>query len=95
MFAFPVRNWKRAYGKIVSSGCDDEKVSLYFIDEYGNKVYYPQTGNNTKTLLIGPKYQLFLSCNPCWDMKEFSLHINNYLKDNPSYLILLDNGRFE
>jgi hypothetical protein len=56
MLVMPVRNWKRAYGKIISAGCDDNKVSLYFIDEFGNKIYYPQTGNNTKTLLIGSKH---------------------------------------
>lgn len=95
MLVMPVRNWKRAYGKIISAGCDDNKVSLYFIDEFGNKIYYPQTGNNTKTLLIGSKHQLFLSCNPCWDMQEYSTILNKYLQNNPSYLVLLDNGRFE
>lgn len=95
MEVVPVRNWKKAYGKIVKADYCGDSISLFFIDEYGNKIYYPQTGNNTKTLLIGSKFQLFLSCNPCWDMREYSAKLNEYLKDNPSYLVLLDNGRFE
>lgn len=95
MQVMPVRNWKKDYGRIIKADYCGDSVSLFFIDEYGNKIYYPQTGNNTKTLLIGPKYQVFLSCNPCWDMREYSSKINEYLKDNPSYLVLLDNGRFE
>ncbi len=96
MYVMPVRNWKRKYGKIVKAiAKPKEKVSLYFIDEYGNEIQYPQTGNNTKTLLIGPKYQLFLSCNPCWDMREYVDKLNEYIKDNPCYLVQLDNGRYE
>lgn len=96
MIAFPVRNWKRAYGKIVKTAVYPEKpIALYLVDEYGNEIPYPQTGNNTKTFLIGPKYQLFLSCNPCWDMREYSTTLNEYLIDNPSYLVLMDNGRFD
>lgn len=95
MEVMPVRNWKKSYGRIIKADCCGDSVSLFFIDEYGNKIYYPQTGNNTKTLLVGPKYQLFLACNPCWDMREYSTKLNEYLKDNPSYLVLLDNGRFE
>ena len=96
MYVMPVRNWKRKYGKIVKAiAKPKEKVSLYFIDEYDNEIQYPQTGNNTKTLLIGPKYQLFLSCNPCWDMREYVDKLNEYIKDNPCYLIQLDNGRYE
>jgi hypothetical protein len=96
MYAMPVRNWKRKYGKIVKAVAKPkDKVSLYFIDEYDNEIQYPQTGNNTKTLLIGPKYQLFLSCNPCWDMREYVDKLNGYIKDNPCYLVQLDNGRYE
>ena len=96
MIAFPVRNWKKAYGRIIKSVVYPEKaIALYLVDEYGNEIPYPQTGNNTKTFLIGPKYQLFLSCNPCWDMREYSQQLNTYLVDNPSYLVLIDNGRFE
>jgi hypothetical protein len=96
MYVMPVRNWKRKYGKIVKAiAKPKEKVSLYFIDEYDNEIQYPQAGNNTKTLLIGPKYQLFLSCNPCWDMREYGDKLNEYIKDNPCYLVQLDNGRYE
>lgn len=96
MYVMPVRNWKRKYGKIIKAiAKPKERISLYFIDEYGNEIQYPQTGNNTKTLLIGSKYQLFLSCNPCWDMREYVDKLNNYIKDNPCYLIQLDNGRYE
>ena len=95
MEVMPVRNWKKDYGRIIKADYCGDSVSLFFIDEHGNKIYYPQTGNNTKTLLIGQKHQLFLSCNPCWDMREYSTKLNEYLKDNPSYLVLLDNGRFE
>ena len=96
MYVMPVRNWKRKYGKIVKAVAKPkERISLYFIDEYGNEIQYPQTMNNTKTLLIGPKYQLFLSCNPCWDMREYVDKLNEYIKDNPCYLVQLDNGRYE
>lgn len=95
MLVSPVRNWKKKFGRIIDVGCDEQAVSLYFIDDQGNKIRYPQTGNVTKTLLIGPKKQVFLSCNPCWDMREYTLKIKEYLVDNPSYLVLLDNGRFE
>ena len=96
MHVMPVRNWKRKYGKIVKAiAKPKEKISLYFIDEYGNEIQYPQTGNNTKTLLIGSKCQLFLSCNPCWDTREYADKLNQYIKDNPCYLVQLDNGRYE
>lgn len=91
----PVRNWKQSYGRIIEAKCDNKSISLYFVDEFGNEIRYPQTGNVTKSLLIGPKHQLFLSCNPCWDMREYSQKINMFLQDNPSYLVQLDNGRFE
>lgn len=96
MRVVPVRNWKRKYAKIVDVKVKPkEKISLYFIDEHNNEIQYPQTGNNTKTLLIGPKYQLFLSCNPCWDTREYAKKLKLYIKDNPCYLVQLDNGRYE
>lgn len=101
LIVFPARNWKRSYGKIVDvKYVDDINVNnlyqntIYFIDEFGNNIYYPSAGPVVKILMIGKKHQLFLSCNPCFYSEKYVEELKKYIIDNPCYLILLDNGRY-
>jgi hypothetical protein len=48
----------------------------------------------SKILLIGEKHQLFLRCNANYNNEDFVREINQYLIDNPCYIVLLDSGRY-
>lgn len=97
MYVLPVRNMKYKYGKIIDCVYKEERLNLetlYFIDEYDNYIPYPYVCGAAKTLLIGETHQLFLKCNPCFYTEDFIKEIKKYLIDNPSILVLLDNGRY-
>lgn len=92
----PVRNLKHIVNKpfnqlFVKNGL------LYLSNEEGviTKMPYEQSGNNIgKCILIGENGRsLFVYGVRCANTKEIE-EINKYLKENPSYPIMVDNGRY-
>jgi hypothetical protein len=96
MIVMPVRNLKHIVNKpfnklFVKNGL------LYLSNEEGiiTELPYEQNGNNLgKCILIGKNGKsLFVYGVRCTNKEEIE-KINKYLKENPSYPIMVDNGRY-
>lgn len=94
MECYPVRNLKHNYGRITESYIDDNKY-IVLKDEFGNIIeMYNNTNSIVKSLFIGEKKQFLLITKPSYDNTNTIPFLNDFLKDNPSYYIQLDNGRY-
>jgi hypothetical protein len=94
MVCFPIRNMKHKNGLVVEALVDENKY-IIFKDEFDNTLELRnQTCGNIKVLLVGEKKQIFLITNPYFDNTNIIPYLNDFLKNNPSYLIYIDNGRY-
>ncbi len=94
MECYPVRNLKHKHGRIVESYVDEKKY-IVLKDEFGNIIeMYNNTYGPVKSLFIGEKKQFLLVTKPSYDNTNTIPFLNEFLRDNPSYYVQLDNGRY-
>lgn len=96
MVVMPVRNLKseikKPFNKMIIR---DGVLNLKNEDEYITNLPYTQDGNNIgKCILVSENGKSLFVYGVRHNDKEYIEQINNFLQENPSYPIMVDNGRY-